>query len=211
VFELTYLIKGFIVGVSIAAPVGPIGILCIKRTLLFGLHAGILTGFGAASADLFFSIIAGFGLTAMTTLIEAKKTLFEIAGGIILLIMSLKAFMQRSNSEQESHAETLKGDHYIKGYFTAFFLTLTNPITILGVMALFAGLGITHETTNKTQMLTLVLGVFLGSAAWFIGLSSAIGFLLHNRLNSKQLSYINIFSAGLFLIFGIFVLVRAFA
>src|SRR5262249_25510452 len=124
-------LKGCIIGFSIAAPVGPIGVLCINRTLKAGLLAGLLSGLGAALADAFYGCIAGFGFVVVSNFLLSQQTLIRILGGLFLIYLGLKTFISKPiNKSLQDKANTLWQD-----FISTFFLTLTNPATILAFLA----------------------------------------------------------------------------
>jgi threonine/homoserine/homoserine lactone efflux protein len=195
---LTYLLKGLIIGFSIAAPVGPIGILCIQRTLAAGRSSGLVTGLGAASADAVYGCVAGFGLTWISQFLLAQRTWLQLGGGVFLAYLGLKAWMARPGSD--SQADSAPG--FWHAYLSTFFLTLTNPMTILSFMAVFAGLGIAATAGNYRDAAVLVLGVFCGSAFWWLLLSSGIG-IFRSRPSAGSLRWIDRLSGTILLVFAV--------
>ncbi len=192
-----FLVKGLVIGFSIAAPVGPIGVLCIMRSLAGGRMQGFISGLGAATADAVYGCIAGFGLTAVANFLIAQQMTFKIIGGLFLCYMGLSTFLSKPALQEVRIQE----DNLLGAYLSVFFLTLTNPMTILSFVAIFAGLGLA-TTSNYLSAMMLVVGVFLGSALWWFVLSSlANGF--KEKLNSNGLQWVNRFSALVLLGFGI--------
>lgn len=169
---LELLFKGLMIGFSIAMPVGPIGLLCIRNVLTFGVLCGLVTGLGAASADALYGALAGFGVTAVSTFLKAHGTYLQIAGALFLCYLGIYTFFAKAaNSTSEGVSLTNS-----RAFFATFFLTLTNPMTIMSFAAIYAGLGIGHENSSIADALTTTLGVFLGSAAWWIILSLTAAF-----------------------------------
>lgn len=123
---MIFFVKGLIIGFSIAAPLGPIGILCIQRTLHEGRTSGLISGLGAATADAVYGFIAGFGLTFISTFLVDEQVQIRLFGGLFLLYLGIKTFFSVSEEKR-----TEKGSTLIKAYMTTFILTLTNPVTIL--------------------------------------------------------------------------------
>ena len=197
--DIVFLIKGIAIGFSIAAPVGPIGILCIRRTLAEGRAMGIASGFGAATADAIYGCVAGFGLIFISQFLIDQQIWLRIVGGIFLLYLGIKTFFVKNSEEVTQSAENgLAG-----AYFSTFFLTLTNPMTIMSFAAIFAGLGIVNASGDYGSAIVLVLGVFIGSVAWWLLLSSGAGFF-QKRLNAKGLAWINRISGAIITGLGIF-------
>jgi len=195
--SLTYLLKGLLIGFSIAAPVGPIGILCIQRTLTAGRTSGLTTGLGAASADAVYGCIAGFGLTWISQFLLTQKTWLQLGGGVFLAYLGLKAWMARPGSDSQTAASA----GFLRAYLSTFFLTLTNPMTILSFMAVFAGLGIAAAAGNYRDAGMLVLGVFCGSACWWLLLSFGVG-MFRLRPSAGSLRWINRLSGTILLVFA---------
>ncbi|MFI4937747.1 MAG: LysE family translocator [Candidatus Berkiellales bacterium] len=197
---ISLLIKGFLIGFSIAAPVGPIGILCINRTLAAGIMVGILTGLGAAVADAIYGCIAGFGLVAVTKFLLAQQTIIKTIGGVFLLYLGTKTLLAapRTNNTVTDHAKTPWQD-----FSSTLFLTLTNPATIIAFIAIYASLGIVEPNTNFTEALVIVFGVFMGSLMWWCFLSGSIHLIRH-KLNESVLVWINRLSGVILICFGLF-------
>jgi threonine/homoserine/homoserine lactone efflux protein len=197
----SFFLRGLIIGFSIAAPVGPIGVLCIRRTLANGRASGLISGLGAATADAIYGSIAGFGLTFISSLLIRQQGWLRLVGGTFLCYLGLKTFFARP-AEQPALA---KGNDLLSAYASTFFLTLTNPMTILSFAAIFAGLGVGSASGNYFSAGILVLGVFIGSALWWLILSSGVG-MIWKKFNSLGLRWINRISGIIITAFGLFVL-----
>lgn len=196
-------LKGLIIGFAIAAPVGPIGILCIQRSLHDGFRVGVMTGLGAALADGTYGLIAGCSLTAISSLLITHQFLIRIIGGLFLLYLGIKLII-KVPQENKSKEKTDKSPWHAFG--TTYLLTLTNPVTILSFVAVFAGLGVGTVNSTLIQAITLVTGIILGSAMWWLFLSSAVAFILHKRISPSFMKLINQISGGIILAFGLFAL-----
>jgi len=196
-----YLIKGFIIGFSIAAPVGPIGVLTIKRTLTEGRLSGFVTGMGAAMADTLYGVIAGFGLTVVSSFIMTQEFWMKLVGGLFLLFLGIKSFI----AKPASTAANLDSKGLFNNFISTFFLTVTNPATILSFLAIFAGLGLGTTKTDYSSSISLVLGVFIGSGLWWFILSSAVS-RFQSKITPVRLTWINRLSGLLILSFGVFAL-----
>ena len=194
-------IRGLIIGFSIAAPVGPIGVLCIRRTLAEGRLAGFLSGMGAASADMFYGAVAAFGLTAVQDLLIGQSDWLRIVGGIFLLYLGVKTFFAKP-SEQ---IETSTRGGLFGAYLTTFFLTITNPITILSFLAIFAGLRLGETDGNYLSASVMVLGVFLGSVTWWLTLSTGVSFL-REKFTPVLLTWVNRLAGVIIFVFGLLAL-----
>jgi threonine/homoserine/homoserine lactone efflux protein len=181
-----FLIKGIIFGFIIAATIGPISILCIRKTFEFGRFSGLFSGLGAALADTIYGIIAACGLTLITDLMFAGQFWLRLIGGIFLVYLGIKTFFSKPelNSNKVTH-KSLFND-----FFTTFLLTMINPTTIISFLAIFAGLGLADAGGDYVKALWLVLGVFLGSTFWWIILSEGITLFRH-KINSDTMIWIN--------------------
>jgi threonine/homoserine/homoserine lactone efflux protein len=193
-----YLIKGLIVGFSIAAPVGPIGVLVIRRTLTEGRISGFVTGLGAAVADGTYGFIAGFGLTSVSDFLLAQQVWLKLFGGLFLLYLGIKTFLSKAATKEAQ----INSSGLLKNFSSTLLLTITNPITILSFFAIFAGLGLGQEKANYLSSASLVAGVFVGSAGWWLILSSTLT-IFRNKITTNGLTWINRCSGLLILSFAI--------
>src|SRR5579872_4215340 len=155
---ITLFIKGLIIGFAIAAPVGPIGILCINRSLHDGFKVGLLTGLGAALADGTYGLVAGFGLTALSSLLIHHQIWIRIIGGIFLLYLGIKLILTPPKIREKNNNSDKKPWHAL---VTTYFLTLTNPATILSFVAVFAGLGLGTIHPEFFHAIILVVGIII--------------------------------------------------
>jgi len=186
---LVVLLQGYIVGVAIAAPVGPIGLLCIRRTIEHGIFMGFATGMGAAIADTFYGAIAAFGVSAALEFLQGHQTGFRIVGGLFLLVVAVRAFAQKPAAEEQEVARIPDSRTAIAGFMTGLTLTLTNPATILAFIAVFAGFGL-GANLGYFDAATMVLGVFLGASSWWLALSSGVAAVRH-RITEQGLTLLN--------------------
>jgi len=200
--EWSFFIKGLIIGFSIAAPVGPIGVLCIQRTLSDGNVQGLVTGLGAATADAIYGCIAAFGLTLISDFLVDQSFWFRLIGGLFLCYLGIRAFSRKPSSLSIS----LTNSTALSAYGTTFLLTLTNPMTILFFAGIFAGLGVVSESAHYASAGLMVIGVFLGSAAWWLILSGITGIFRH-KISAGKLVLVNKISGVIILAFGVAALV----
>jgi threonine/homoserine/homoserine lactone efflux protein len=196
-------LRGLIIGISIAAPVGPIGVLCIRRTLSDGRLSGLLSGLGAATADMIYGAIAAFGLSVIMNVLIEQAFWLKLIGGLFLLYLGIKTLLSKPAEEAaRANSSGLSG-----AYLSTFFLTITNPMTILSFITIFAGLSTTeHQSTNP---MVLVAGVFGGSAAWWLALSFGVS-LMRERISPNLMLWVNRVSGLVIIIFGIYSLVSIF-
>jgi threonine/homoserine/homoserine lactone efflux protein len=199
---ILFWLRGILIGFSIAAPVGPIGVLCIRRTLANGRVNGLVSGLGAATADAFYGSVAGFGLTFISGLLIDQRLWLRLIGGAFLCYLGIKTFLARPAEKAASATSSgLAG-----AYASTLFLTLTNPATIFSFAAVFAGLGLVSAGGNYAASGLLVLGVFLGSALWWLLLSSGVN-LFRAKFGPRQLRWVNRISGVVILAFGLLALV----
>ena len=198
-----FFLKSFLIGFAIAAPVGPIGLLCIQRSLRNGFHIGLMTGMGAATADTFYGMIAAFGLTALSSFLISHQSSVHVIGALVLFGFGIKLIRTKNHSEGTTASDDQSLWH---AYGTTFFLTLMNPMTILAFMAIFAALGLGTQHHDYIHASILVLGIFCGSAFWWLSLSSGVAYILHHRINESSMILIDKFSGGLMILFGIIAL-----
>src|SRR5690349_2474317 len=182
---ISFLIKGVIIGFSIAAPVGPIGVLCIRRSLADGRQMGLVTGLGAATADAAYGCVAAFGLTAISGFLVNQRVWLGLVGGAFLCYLGIRTFMSKP-SEKAAQAS---GVGLISAYASTLFLTLTNPMTILSFVAVFASLGLA-ASPDYFSASVLVAGVFVGSAFWWLLLSNGVA-IFRSRLTSSWMQAVN--------------------
>jgi threonine/homoserine/homoserine lactone efflux protein len=199
--DTSLLLQGLIIGFSIAAPVGPIGVLCIRRTLAQGRAAGLVSGLGAATADALYGCIAGFGLTFISGLLISQQGWLKLLGGAFLCYLGIRTLL----SQPAERAAAAGGMGLAGAYASTFLLTLTNPTTILSFVAVFAGLGLASMGGDYAAAVLLVLGVFCGSALWWLLLSGGVG-LLRARFDIRAMRWVNRISGGVIAVFGLLAL-----
>ena len=191
-------LRGLLIGFSIAAPVGPIGVLCIRRTLADGRLTGFLSGMGAASADMVYGAVAAFSLTAIQEFLLGQSDWLRILGGIFLVYLGVKTFLSKP---AERAAQSERGGLF-GAYLSTFFLTITNPLTILSFIAIFAGLQLGETNGDYASATLMVVGVFLGSAAWWLTLSTGVS-LLREKFTPAVLIWVNRLAGGIIFAFGL--------
>jgi len=199
--DISFFLRGLIIGFSIAAPVGPIGVLCIRRTLAKGRVSGLVSGLGAATADAIYGSVAGFGLTFISNFLVSQQVWLRIIGGGFLCFLGVRTFL----SKPAEYAASAKGNGLLGSYASTFFLTITNPVTILSFAAIFAGLGVGGASGNYVSAAVLVLGVFVGSALWWFILSDGVS-VFRAKFNPHSLRWVNRISGVIIIVFGLFAL-----
>lgn len=192
-------LQGLVIGFCIAAPVGPIGVLCINRALQEGFKAGFITGCGAATADGMYGLIAGFGLTFISSFLIHEQSCIRIIGGLFLIYLGMKTFIAKPSTKAAPVNST---ESLARSYFSTFFLTATNPMTILSFIAIFSGLGLGNTYGSYLASCMLVLGVIVGSLSWWLILTFSVAKIFHHRMHTSWLSGINRLSGSILILFG---------
>jgi threonine/homoserine/homoserine lactone efflux protein len=204
--DLPLPVRGFLLGLSIAAVLGPIGLLCVRRTLVSGFAVGFVSGLGAATADAGYAAIAGFGVSAVATLLVDERVWLRVVGGAFLVYLGVQT-MRASPAQRSAEGGATR---LVAAYTSTLALTFSNPMTILSFAAVFAGIGLgSASAASPDAALTLVLGVFIGSATWWFVLASVTS-RLRDRFTTSRLRAVNLASGLLILVFGVQSLVSAF-
>jgi threonine/homoserine/homoserine lactone efflux protein len=198
---MDFFIQGVVLGFSIAAPVGPIGVLCIRRTLAHGMLTGLISGLGAATADAIYGLIAVFGVSVVSVILLDYQTYLHCVGGLFLLYIGYKTFKAMPVVAEITGKANNAG--FLKAYVSTLLLTITNPLTILSFAAIFTGLGVGAKGVPYISAYFLVGGVFIGSMLWWLSLSIIVNFLRHN-FSQKRLKLVNEISGIIIVGFGIF-------
>jgi threonine/homoserine/homoserine lactone efflux protein len=200
-FGSLFFLKSLLIGFSIAAPVGPIGLLCIQRTIAYGRASGLVTGLGAATADGLYGVVAAFGLTTISGFLVGQQFWFRLIGGLFLLYLGARTFLSKSAEKAGSSGHS----SLFSDYASTVFLTITNPMTILSFAAVFAGLGLASTGGNRASAVLMVGGVVLGSTLWWLALSAGVSLVGH-KLNRGSLNIISRVSGAILIGFGILAL-----
>jgi len=196
--ELMYLLKGFLIGFSLPIPIGPVGILCRRRTLTSGRLFGFLTGLSAAISDMVYSIVAAYGITLVADFITENQHEIRVVGGIVLLILGYRMFRPAPVKEvavKPAAAPAL-------AFFSTFLVTFTNPMALFAFAAVFALVGIQDLVYNQTAAALFVAGIFIGSLGWF----ALLTFLTHRfkeRITTRGLAIVNKGTSTGMIIFGV--------
>jgi threonine/homoserine/homoserine lactone efflux protein len=204
--DVSALVRGLVLGFSIAAVVGPIALLCIRRTLAGGFLAGLISGLGVATADGLYAAVAAFGLTAISDLLVGEQLWLRLIGGLFLLYLGLQA-LRTQPAERAAPVSAASG---LGLYVSTLGLTLANPATILSFAALFAGLGLGETGGSLRTAASLVAGTFVGSACWWLVLSTVVA-ALRDRLAPQLLRTVNLVAGLVISLFGLAALLSAWA
>jgi threonine/homoserine/homoserine lactone efflux protein len=200
-FDLPLPLRGLIIGFTIAAAVGPISLLTIRRTIAHGRLYGLVSGLGVATADASYAGIAAFGLTAVTTLLVSGRFLLGVVGGAIIVLLGVRTMLSRPGEVvREADRPGLPG-----AFASIFALTMTNPMTILSFAAVFAGLGLATGA-SFVDALVLTLAVWAGSSLWWVVLTAIVGWL-RLRVSTTALLWVNRISGATLVVFGLVAIV----
>ncbi|MCK9209351.1 MAG: LysE family translocator [Ignavibacteriaceae bacterium] len=184
-----------------AVPIGPIGIMCIRKTLTSGRLRGMVIGLGAATADLLYGCVAAFGLTVISNTLLNQRIWIRLVGGGLLLFLGVRTF----RAQPKDPKIQIQNSGLLRSYLTTVFLTLTNPLTVFAFIAVFAALGLGNKLSFFSAVL-LVVGVFIGSSLWFLSLSSGVT-LFRNKFDVTGLRWVNKIAGILIIISGIIAIV----
>lgn len=208
---LNFFARGLLIGLSIAAVVGPMSVLCIQRTLQKGQRYGLISGMGVATADAVYGCIAGFGLTLISNFLVSQQLWIRLVGGLFLIYLGIRTLLTKPAERAASVTKittipATSANNFLGAYLSTFLLTLTNPLTILSFAAIFAGIGVGGIGSGYLAATFVVLGVFAGSALWWCILTGGVS-LLRGKLTPRWLLWINRLSGAIILIFGILALI----
>jgi threonine/homoserine/homoserine lactone efflux protein len=209
--EVQLLWKGAVIGFAIAAPVGPIGLLCIRRTLSDGRLAGFVSGLGAAGADALYGLVAALGLTLIGRFLVEHRDWISVVGGIFLIYLGVTEIRARP---VDPSAPPPRPTGLIGHFASTFFWTLANPLTILSFIAIFAGLDVAGPGAGEPGAVgpperdypgitALVVGVFVGSALWWLLLSMSVGLFRHH-IRGQPMRWPNLIAGSLIIGFGLY-------
>jgi threonine/homoserine/homoserine lactone efflux protein len=206
---LVLIFSGVVIGLIVAAPIGPVNLICIRRTLHYGPINGFFSGLGSAIGDGTFAIITAFGLTFVAQIIEGYSTILQIVGGSLLMVFGVNTYLSdpiAKHVDEQKGVREGEAASLIRAIASTFALTITNPATLFGFAALFAGLsGLSADKPSFLNAAFVVIGVVAGSTLWWFTLTTIVG-LLHARIDSKIMKLINHASGIAISLFGVAVI-----
>lgn len=193
-------IKGFIVGMGASIPLGPMGVMCVQKTLSKGRNSGFISGLGASITDTFFAAIAILGLAYVQSFITEYERGVLLFGGMIVALLGLKIYL--TNPVKQIRQKRQGGNKHVEDLFSAIFMTISNPGAVFLILGMFAfvGLEINQESANRIITATLG-GVFVGAATWWFILSTSIN-LFRKKFRLRQLLMINRISGVVIVVIG---------
>jgi len=208
---ILFVLSGIVIGLIVAVPIGPVNLLCIRRTLALGPLNGFISGLGAAAGDGCFAVVTGMGFTAARQMINGYSTTLELVGCVLLMIFGISTYFSdplHGRGVERVASRQLAGPSLVRAFASTFALTITNPATLFGFAALFAGLGsLTGAREGFGAAAIVVFGVICGSALWWFVLTTVVGYF-HARIDAHVMKLINHGSGILVTLCGIGVLLH---
>ncbi|NPA37463.1 MAG: LysE family transporter [Chlorobi bacterium] len=198
--DLHYILDGVIIGFSASVPLGPIGVLCVQRTLNKGRLSGFISGLGAALSDTIYAVIAAYSLSFIVVFVESQLMTIKIFGALVLIGLGLKIFY--SNPAAQLRRQKNKSRNLFQDFISTFLLTITNPLAIFLFFGFFAGLGVVPSERDWLGQLILIGGVFTGAALWWFILTSLVN-LFKAKINIRRLWWINKIAGASIIVFVI--------
>jgi len=180
--------EGFLIGIAVSVPLGPLGMLCIKRTVNKNWKSGFLSGLGIAASDVIYAIVAGFSLTIIINFITAYEIYFKILGASMVVLLGLYIFM--SNPAKDIQKFQRKGTSYVQDFLTAFLLTVTNPLSVFVFIAIFTSYSLVLQLSQLFEALLIIGGIFVGGATWWFILTG-MAHLFRHKLTISTLWWAN--------------------
>ena len=202
--SLNSLLEGFVIGIAVSVPLGPLGILCIQRTVNKTWKSGFISGLGVATSDTFYAIVAGFSVTMIINFLKQYEVYFKILGACMVISLGLYIFL--SNPAKDIQKFRRKGNSYLQDYVTAVLLTLSNPMAVFVFLAIFTTYSVVLQTSHLLDAFLIISGIYLGGSTWWFGLTGA-AFLFKHKLTINTIWWANkiigisviLFAMGLFI------------
>lgn len=202
--HISMVVEGVVVGFAASIPLGPIGIVCIQRTLNGNRNTGFISGLGAATADTIFAMLAVFALSYVQSFIEDKMYWFQAIAGILLMLLGFSIFLKKVRRPQKTN--TQGNTSHLSNYLSVMLLTLTNPVYIGTFLLLFSALGIDGSENSFMLNLLLILGVLIGTSSWWFLLTWTIN-KLRKKFTIRSLWLINKISGGVIIFLGVLAII----
>lgn len=186
--SLNSLLEGFAIGVAVSVPLGPLGILCIQRTVNKTWKSGFISGLGVATSDTFYAIVAGFSVTMIINFLKQYEVYFKILGACMVILLGLYIFL--SNPAKDIQKFRKRGNSYFQDYLTAVFLTLSNPLAVFVFLAIFTTYSVVLQTSQLLDAVLIIGGIYLGASSWWFGLTG-IAYLFKHKLTINTIWWAN--------------------
>lgn len=207
-YDVVYIFRGMLIGLMVSVPLGPMGVLIIQKTLHKGALSGFIAGMGAACADLFYATVAAFGLGIVVNIVKTHELILQLVGGIFLLIVGLKIYFDNPLKQIKARKRVTKKG-LLGDFLSLFFLTVSNPVTVIVFMAVFAGTSVFGDSPTLVKEIMVLLGVVLGGSAWWYAVSTLVN-IFRKRFKLRVLITINRVSGIIITILGGLVILAAF-
>lgn len=207
-YDIVYIFRGMLIGLMMSVPLGPMGVLIIQKTLHKGALSGFIAGMGAACADLFYATVAAFGLGFVINVVRAHELILQIVGGIFLLIVGLRIYFANPLKQIKARRRVTKKG-LLGDFLSLFFLTVSNPVTVIVFMAVFAGTSVLGDSPTFTTEILILTGVLLGGSAWWYVLSTIVN-IFRKKFKLRVLVTINRVSGIIITLLGGLVILAAF-
>lgn len=204
---LLFLIKGILVGLVVSIPLGPMGVLCLQRTLNKGKSSGFSSGMGIATADTIFALIAGLGISFIIHFLSEQQLIIKMIGGLVIAFIGLKIFIANPVKQLKKHRR--EGKNLFEDFISILFMALSNPLTIFLYIAIFAGLNLKDVSTGYSSALLVVAGVFMGASLSWFTISTVVNHFRAN-IRLRRLMWINRIAGITIILFGVFAICSLF-
>lgn len=201
------LFKGLFMGIIVSAPLGPVGVMCIQRTINRGVKSGIVSGMAAAAADTVYAIIAILGLGFVIDFIKEEKYWIQLAGSLLIILFAIKTFYTNPAVEVRNNRNKKNKPHH--EFLSIFFVTLTNPAVFFAFIGLFAWLKIVNEEASYMSALILIGSIFLGALSWWYVLSAVVN-KFRNKIRLKNIWWLNKIMGIIIFVLGIIALIKLY-
>lgn len=205
--ELQFLIKGIIVGLVVSTPIGPMGVLCVQRTLNKGKSSGFSSGMGIATADAIFALIAGLGISFIIHFLSEQQLIIKMIGGLVIAFIGLKIFIANPVKQLKKHRR--EGKNLFEDFISILFMALSNPLTIFLYIAIFAGLNLKDVSTGYSSALLVVAGIFVGASISWFTISTVVNYF-RAKIRLRRLMWINRIAGITIILFGVFAICSLF-
>jgi len=205
--EFQFIIKGIIIGLLVSTPIGPMGVLCVQRTLNKGKSSGFSSGMGIATADAIFALIAGLGISFIIHFLSEQQLIIKIIGGVVIAFIGLKIFITNPVKQLKKHRR--EGKTLFEDFISILFMALSNPFTVFLYIAIFAGLNLHDVSTGYSSALLVVTGVFVGASISWFTISTVVNYF-RAKIRLRKLMWINRIAGLTIILFGVFAICSLF-
>lgn len=189
-YNIEFFFKGLLIGLLVSAPMGPIGVLCIQKTVNKGRLLGFFSGLGAATADTMYAFLAAFGVTYVTNFLTKNQVVLQVVGIVVLLFLGFRMIFNNPIKQYRYYRTTSKKRSILKDYISVFFLTASNPLTIIFFGAAFTMLGLLSQEDTANNNSALVAGIFIGATSWWFTLSTVVN-IFRKRFRLRNIFVLN--------------------